>query len=486
MQIDLADSLDLLYGTKGPTLRQKVFRDDLTKYRLYGGAVGGGKTVALCAEGLRLTLAYSGNRGFMCRHESTAFKNTTLVTLLRLISEIEQLTGSRVMSNHHKTDKIIYFINGSTILYGALGDIEDFERIKSLEVGFFCIDEASETVFENFQMLKSRLRWKLTDGSHPPYFGLLASNPEPGWVKEVFVKPATLGQPLPNHTFIQALPSDNPHNPPDYVPSLRQDNPTAWVRKYLDGSWEALEGQIWLMFSVDTHVIKPFVIPTDWLKFRSIDHGQVHPTVCLWIAVDPDENLFVYREYYNPGIVSQHCRAIRKMSTGESYSYDLLPPECWGKTREKEGKLWSIADEYMDHGIYPIAANNEVLGGLNRVGEYLTTQPDRPHPLTGELGSPRLFIFNTCPNLILEIPDYTWKEYKTEEQPERPRKVKDDACDSLRYGVMSRPIATRKAEVIPFDSFLAVRARLIRANRLAERGRVDRYTAFDRLHRGLA
>ena len=161
MQIDLADSIDLLYGEKGPTLRQIAFRDSPVRYRLYGGAVGGGKTRALCAEGLRLSLAYPGNRGFMCRHESTAFRNTTLVTLLSLISEIEDLTGSKIMSNHHKTEKIIYFINGSSILYGALGDAEDFERIKSLEVGFFCIDEASETVFTNFQMLKSRLRWRL-------------------------------------------------------------------------------------------------------------------------------------------------------------------------------------------------------------------------------------------------------------------------------------------------------------------------------------
>jgi len=452
-----ADGVDILYGANGPTERQAAFRDCSSQFKLYGGAVGGGKSFALCAEALRMSLGFAGNRGFMCRHESTAFKNTTLVTLLKLIDEVSQLCGKKIMKpgGHHKTNKTIEFINGSTILYGSLGDNEDFDRIKSLEIGWFAVDEASETQGDNFQMLKSRLRWKLPNGKHPPYMGLLASNPEPGWVKDLFVKPQQLGEPVNGHTFIPALPRDNKHLPKEYVNMLKSTNPPNWVKRYLGGSWDVFEGQVWPDYQFEIHAIDGFEIPREWRRFRSIDHGQVHPTACLWFAIDPDGNLFVYKEYYSPGVVSLHCKAILEMSEDEHYSYTLLPPECWGKTREKEGKLWSINDEYWENKISCIKANNDVLTGINRVGEYFKVREDRVHPLTGEKDSPSLFIFKNCKNLLIEIPEYGWKDQRGEEKAkEAPKKIKDDAADAMRYGVMSRPSpASMEHTRTPYNSF---------------------------------
>ena len=438
--IETASQIDLLYGSEGPTAKQETFRDDCNRYKLYGGAVGGGKSWALSAEGLRLSLAYPGNRGFMCRDESTAFKNTTLATLIKLIGEVETLTGQKIMSNHHKTDRKIWFINGSCIMYGSLGDAQDFERIKSLEVGWFAIDEASETPLDNFNMLKSRLRWRLPDKSVPPYFGLLASNPEAGWVKDTFVTRAQMGESLPNHSFTQALPSDNPHLPPGYVEDLRSSNPAHWVKRYLEGSWDALEGQIWSEYDTDIHVINDFKIPENWTKFRAIDHGRVNPTCCLWFAVDGDGNLYTYREYYKTGIVSNHCETINKFSKGEEYTSTYLDPSCWGRTMEKNGRLWSIKNEYSEYHIYCTKANNEVLAGLNRVSEYLLTDRDRIHPITEEKGSPRIFIFKSCVNLQREIPNYVWHKGTSDLiDKERPVKKNDHGCDALRYGIMSRP-----------------------------------------------
>lgn len=453
--IDITD-IDLLYGPLGPTQRQQEFRDSPAKYKLYGGAMGGGKSWALSAEALRLALGFNGNKIFLCRHEATAFRLTTLQTLLKLIAQIEELMGKKILSSHKKTEKTLNFVNGSCIIYGALGEVSDFERIKSLEIGAFGIDEASETVEANYLMLKSRLRWRLPDGSCPPYRGLLVSNPEPGWVKDTFVTPQRMNCEMDEHKFIQALPTDNPYLPDGYIDDLRKTNPPAWVDKYVKGSWEAMEGQIWPMFDYNTHVITPFTIPSNWKRIRAIDHGQTHPTCCLWMAIDNDGNIFVYKEYYSPGVVSEHCKMIKRMSAGEEYSVSYLDPSCWGKTREKEGKLWSINDEYKEQGIRCRQANNEVDAGLNRVGEFMLTDENRIHPITGKKGSPALFIFNNCKNLLIEIPDYIWKPQKREEQSkEAPKKAKDHACDALRYGIMSRPRpAIQPDKLIPYNSFL--------------------------------
>ena len=487
MNLTPTDSgVDLLYGIKGPTPRQQEFRDCPARYKLYGGAVGGGKSVAIAAESLRLSLAFPGNRGFLCRHESRAFVNTTLKTLLKLVAEIESETGSKILSNHHKTDKMLYFTNGSEILYGGLGEASDFERIKSLEIGFFGIDEASETVLDNFRMLKSRLRWKLPSGTYPPFTGLLASNPEPGWVKNLFVTPEKMNRPLPRHSFIQALPTDNPYLPPDYIPDLRESNPESWVSKYIKGNWDALAGQVWPMFDFNDHVIEPFPIPKEWRKLRAIDHGQVNPTACLWLAIDLDSNIYIYREYYSPGLISDHCKAIKSLSEGENYTTTKLPPECWGKTMEKDHKLWSVVDEYREQGIYCTKANNEVEGGINRVGEFLTIKPDKIHPITATLGSPSLFIFKNCQNLILEIPDYIWKNRSSEDtSKEKPKKVDDHACDALRYGIMTRPSPAVQKSKTPFNSFLAIRERMLTADKISRRSGRERVEVFNLLNRGV-
>ena len=383
-----------------------------------------------------------------------------------MIAQIEELTKFKIMSHHHRTDKTIYFVNGSSILYGGLGEVSDFERIKSLEIGFFCIDEASEASEFNYQMLKSRLRWKLPDGTHPPFFGLLASNPESGWVKNTYVTPQVLGNPLPDHTFIQALPTDNPYLPPGYVEDLRRTNPDIWVDRYLAGSWDSMEGQIWPEFDANTHVLDPFPIPKEWPRLRAIDHGQVHPTCCLWMAIDPDGNVFIYREYYNPGIVSAHCAEIERLSKGEEYTDTYLPPECWGRTREKEGRLYSIYDEYQEFDIDCTKANNEVNAGINRVGEFFRVSDTRIHPLTGEAGSPTLFIFRNCQNLILEIMEYTWKSQTGKERgKEAPRKIKDDAVDAMRYGIMSQPSPAHIGiEKTPYESFNWHRDQMVKRN----------------------
>lgn len=442
---------DLLYGKRGPSLKQQQFRDSGKKYKLYGGAVGGGKSWALSAEGIRQSLLFPGNRGYMCRNEATAFKNTTLQTLLKLISEIEDVLHAKILKFHNLSNKEITFINGSRILYG---DAQDKERIKSLEVGWFCIDEASEVQEDSFDMLTSRLRWKLPDGTYPHFCGLLASNPEPGWLKQRFIVPFQMGEEIPDHAFIKALPTDNQELPEDYVAGLRRTKPEHWVKRYLEGSWDAVEGQIWADFSYDIHSIKPFDIPRGWKKFRALDHGQTHPTCCLWFAIDPDGNIFVYREYYSPGIVSKHCSEIREMSGDEDYIYSKMSPDAWGKTKEKRGREWSTYDEYREQGLYFSRANNNVEAGLNRVGEFFRVREDRIHPRTGEMGSPTLFIFKDCRNLLLEIPEYQWKESRTAETiKEQPKKIRDDACDALRYGIMSRPTPTSIHTSTPYGSF---------------------------------
>lgn len=212
------------------TEKQSSFHSSPAMYKLYGGAMGGGKTWALCAEAIALSCDYPGNRGYICRHTNKDFMRTTYLVLDGMLKE----TG--YLAKHYQSQPAYYELkNGSRIYYGGLGDdIRAIEGLKSMEIGWFAIDEASETSENFFLMLSSRLRLQLPGIK---YFGIMGSNPDPGWLKRRFID-----QQLADHEFIPALPTDNPNLPDGYVERLREIFPDDWVNRFLEGDWTAFEG----------------------------------------------------------------------------------------------------------------------------------------------------------------------------------------------------------------------------------------------------
>jgi len=212
------------------TDRQAAFHAAAEMFKLYGGAMGGGKTWALCAEAIALSCDYPGNRGYICRNTNVDFTRTTLLVLDKMLRD------AGLIADHHKSSPSYYALtNGSWIYYGGLDDSPDSEeRLRSFDLGWFAIDEASETGERYFLTLASRLRLNVPGIR---YFGLLATNPDPGWIKARFID-----QKLPDHVFIPALPRDNEHLPADYVDRLKRIFPDDWQKRFLEGDWGAFEG----------------------------------------------------------------------------------------------------------------------------------------------------------------------------------------------------------------------------------------------------
>jgi len=172
-------------------------------------------------------------------------------------------------------------------------------------------------------------------------------------------------------------------------------------------------------------------VSKDWEFGISIDPGFVNPmAITLW-ATDYDGTVYCIDEHYESGkVISEHINGIREWYNKYPITVEYIDPSARAKTREKNGQLWSVLDEFMDAGINPIPANNDVLAGINRVNEYFKAG--------------RIKIFKNCVNLIREIPEYQWQRLKPAQlgqvnEPEKPKKLNDHAVDSMRYYIMSRP-----------------------------------------------
>ena len=242
-----------------PHPRQVLAHTASERYKLYGGAFGGGKTVWLVNEAIQLSLDYPGNVGYLCRNELPAFRRSVLI-------ELQKYLVPEILEQHHQTENYFRFKNGSRIYYGGLGDsVSGLQRLSSMSLGWAGIDQLEETTETHFNMLAGRLRLNLPN-IH--YHLISTCNPAPGWVKQKFIE-----QKLPDHVFIQAIPKDNPYLPPDYESSLRSIYPPEWIKSMLEGDWSALEGGNFLIPYKDIQSARnrELEIKEDDVKWAGVD-----------------------------------------------------------------------------------------------------------------------------------------------------------------------------------------------------------------------
>ncbi len=195
--------------------------------KLYGGALGGGKTAAIINESIQLLLDYPGNFGLLMRKTWPSFRDTTL-------PQLEKFLDRGLVADWNHSNKTILLINGSKLRYGGVGPgSDDWQSFMGGEYGFIALDQAEEFSETEFRMLSSRLRLNLP-GIH--YYFLLTCNPDPGWLKERFIE-----KNLPDHRFVPALPTDNLANlPKDYIDKLRDILDENQIKALLEGDWEAV------------------------------------------------------------------------------------------------------------------------------------------------------------------------------------------------------------------------------------------------------
>jgi phage terminase large subunit len=469
-----------------PSLRQWEFLHRGELEQLYGGSKSSGKSRGLCAKIIAVGSSIPGNRIGLFRKDLTDLKGSTLVTF-------EQMCPRDLILSHHKTDHVFKIRTPdprypTEVIYGGLGDINQVESAKGKEFGAIAIDEPSEVEMETYLQLLAQLRWVLPNGSRPPYQAWLGTNPEPGWLEDHFghlIREATPSKPVVSdgsRVYIMALPKDNPYLPPRWEDILRnqKDIPAAWVKKYLEGSWEASEGQVFKEFDRAIHVIDP--PPPDFLSrltlIASVDHATTGTTCMALVGIDPDGNIFVLGEYYQKNkLVSEHAggmkalldvwvdrcgkreyakqRAVSDKSVYEAVhgvEYVLIDPSTQAKTQQNRNELWSVQDEYRRNGIPTVPAWNALESGINLLREYLHSKSTHIHPLTGLRGSPSMFILGDSNRSgIKEM--VSWR--KTVKVDGSYKYVGPDHwIDNVRYVAMSRPEPPRftVSDVLHMDS----------------------------------
>lgn len=210
-------------------------KDRTTEEVLYGGAAGGGKSALDCLYLIESCQKYPGSRWLMGRSKLKTLKETTLNTFFEITSKLK-------ISDQFKfnaQENIVHWKNGSDILLKDLflyPSDPNFDSLGSLEITGGVVDECNQVSYKAWQIVKSRIRYKLTEFDLIPKL-LGTCNPAKNWTYSNFYK-LNKDKSLPNYRkFIQALPTDNPHLHPSYIQSLLRLDKNSKERLYY-GNWE--------------------------------------------------------------------------------------------------------------------------------------------------------------------------------------------------------------------------------------------------------
>ena len=403
---------------------------------LFDGAIRSGKTQAACRLIAGWAWKYGGPnwRFTILRRTYRELADSTQAAFWKGDGKMPPACPPELIERYLAKDEMVILKNGAQIMFrSAENPRETEDKIRNVTMAGFFIDQVEEfddaAYFHLYETLLSRL-----SDNRGPMKGLLVANPGPEdhWVHKRFVDPLTKE---PQTRRIGVTLFDNEDNlDPRYFRRMmrRADSNPLFFRRYVLGEWGAFGGKRFPDWNAERHVVQPFPVHPDWEVVCGIDYGWGNPTAVIWCAIDFEGRWWVVAEHYEKEKpVSFHARRIKEIERelGISPSSVWLDPSAWAKRSEYE----STALEFADYNVYAGRAQNERLGGWNRIEEMLVDGPD---------GKPMLQIFDTCPNLIREIGSLKIKLGTDDVEKEH-----DHAADALRYAIMSRmPVPVRQEE----------------------------------------
>lgn len=463
---EISDTLDFAAYEKEEVQREVVFAPNpgpQTEFLaaseqevLYGGAAGGGKSFGLLADPMR----YFHNPNF-----NGLILRRTNDELRELIWKSQELYPKAFPGAKWAEKKSQWTLPSRAKLWLTYLEREDdVRRYQGLAFSYIAFDELTQhpTPFA-WDYMRSRLR---TTDPDLPIFMRATTNPGGaghGWVKQMFIDPAPAnqafvatdlssgepleypeghakaGQPLFSRRFIPASLTDNPYlmEGGQYEANLLS-LPENQRRQLLEGDWAVADGAAFPEFRQSVHVVEPFDIPHNWVRFRSADYGYSSWSAVHWYAIDPAfETLIVYRELY----LSKHTgkdlgRAVLDAEMGDSIKFGILDSSCW----HNRGQIGpSIAEEMITMGCRWRPSDRTAgarVAGKNQLHERLKVDEDTGHP--------GIVFFNTCRQIIADLPVIPSCPKGSDDIDQRY--ASDHTYDSLRYGLMSRP-----RSLSPFD-----------------------------------
>ena len=274
--------------------KQAQFINSKKGYVLYSGGYGCGKSLALYIKLILLSLFFPGNRILLGRKTLSDIERAILPDLFDLMPNS--------WYKHRVKDAVINMFNGSQILLfgldalqaGSEGDIKKAEqKVKSLNLGGFFIDQLEEIEYSVFDALGTRLR---REDNVLLRQGNMTTNPANFWAYHYFKKGLVKTEEgwVPprkklNTLLIEGSLFDNKHLPDDYI-EKQMNHTDKWIKRYVYGKWtpDVLTDRVVFgeeYIKLQDELVKPCLKKEEGCEIWE----QYHPGMKYRMGIDPSE-----------------------------------------------------------------------------------------------------------------------------------------------------------------------------------------------------
>ncbi|MCY3571262.1 MAG: phage terminase large subunit [Chloroflexi bacterium] len=411
-----------------PTARQLAVYDALrqtpaggTTLVGYGGAMGGGKTRAIAELAIDTALSYPGTNILVARQHYSDLQTTTMREFFECLPE-RLIVGRQRSAPQWVSIRDVAWPGGvsSTIHFRHLSE---WTGLGSEQYGAVFVDEAGEVAEEAAQMLLTRLRHP----AQPQRWFVAASNPWPGWFERWFARreldESAFAEAAGRIVYIPARIPDNPHLPDNYAAQQQALQPGEWVQRFIEGRFDAFEGQIYPDFDPRRQLwdapLPPFARYIGGLDFGG-QSPRDHYTAGVVAGITSNRapcgpNVLIRLgefEDRGPGVTE-------RLEQWQHHWQRKLGPIQWCADRSQSA--WIDHQRRQGHRVVPSKGGPDSLNwGISLVQQRLSQDPP------GSYYTPPMHRF---PERMRE---YQW-DLKSGEQSPKPKKLNDDLLDADRY-----------------------------------------------------
>lgn len=443
-------------NTYMPQAHQISFHKDAHRITANFGGYGSGKTLTSREELEKHILITPAGTGLIGANVASQYEQT-------IKREFEADFPEAFYLAYSQQKVYADFRNGYRLMYRPY---DDPNKLRSYNLDFWVILEASEVKEESFTQLKTRLRntagttqkvdengapmFNIVDGQAIPVIdhdwrrGIVESNPSAGWIKtDVLNCSDAIEKHGDIHEYYVVLESDkdanisthitstsaNAYLPEGFIDMQIKNKPKWWVERYIYGSFMYSDGLVYPGFL--RCVCKSFPVPRFWKRIVAFDYGLADASCFLFGAVDERNNLlYFYKEVYGNNrsveeLANLFKDAAKDVPVGGWICTPIIDPKS-GPKRDYDKK--TLADSFLDYGIAfkPGAVNREAR--VFRANTYLE--------------SGRVKVMDCCKNLISQTKELKFKQDKistTSPWRNEPEDHNDHAVVCMEWICMELP-----------------------------------------------